>query len=259
MPNPSPPPILPCTPPTGSLGGGPVWGPNRGLTTRARPKASHLRGFTARPAAHRCGGSHDGCGPAHRTAPSRFGGPFAVGRNGLGRARAGPFGGPPARRGTPRLCTSMCLSANVWAPGADHAKHRSPAGPVRPRPSQSTELSSDPPKGMQWDGGRYPPAPPLQGAEPMPSHCLPDPQLPASMVCVTDSNRPQPLRQPPPTACQTASGAASEAPSLVPHPCPWVSRRHGLVDARSSRLTAAPSDSGRACAAQEAGLNPHLP
>ena len=30
------------------------------------------------------------------------------------------------------------------------------------------------------------------------------------MAFVTDSNRPQPLRQPPPTACLTASGAASE-------------------------------------------------
>ena len=29
---------------------------------------------------------------------------------------------------------------------------------------------------------------------------------------VTDSNRPQPLWQPPPTACPTASGAASEVP-----------------------------------------------
>ena len=34
------------------------------------------------------------------------------------------------------------------------------------------------------------------------------------MAFITDSNRPQPLRQPPPTACLTASGAASEAPSL---------------------------------------------
>ena len=40
----------------------------------------------------------------------------------------------------------------------------------------------------------------------------------ASMAFVTDSNRPQPLRQPPPTACLPASGAASEVPSLVMHP-----------------------------------------
>ena len=38
------------------------------------------------------------------------------------------------------------------------------------------------------------------------------------MVFVTDNNRPQPLRQPPPTACLTASGAASGAPSLLMHP-----------------------------------------
>ena len=42
------------------------------------------------------------------------------------------------------------------------------------------------------------------------------------MAFVTDSNRPQPLWQPPPTACLTAAGAASEAPSLLLHPrlCP---------------------------------------
>ena len=40
------------------------------------------------------------------------------------------------------------------------------------------------------------------------------------MAFVTDSNRPQPPWQPPPTACLTASGAASEAPSLLLHPCP---------------------------------------
>ena len=43
-------------------------------------------------------------------------------------------------------------------------------------------------------------------------------QAPASMALVTDSNRPQPLCQPPPTACPTASGAASEAPFVLVHP-----------------------------------------
>ena len=43
------------------------------------------------------------------------------------------------------------------------------------------------------------------------------------MTFVTDSNRPQPLWQPPPTACLTASGAASEVPSLSPHP--WTALR----------------------------------
>ena len=40
------------------------------------------------------------------------------------------------------------------------------------------------------------------------------------MAFVTDSNRPQPLWQPPPTACLTASGGTSEVPSLLMHPCP---------------------------------------
>ena len=35
---------------------------------------------------------------------------------------------------------------------------------------------------------------------------------------ITDSNCPQPLRQHPPTACLTASGATSEVPSLLMHP-----------------------------------------
>ena len=65
---------------------------------------------------------------------------------------------------------------------------------------------------MHWKGGAPPPPPPpgLQGPQPMPSHC--------PRRFVTDSNRPQPLWQPPPTACLTASGAASEAPSRLMHP-----------------------------------------
>ena len=39
------------------------------------------------------------------------------------------------------------------------------------------------------------------------------------MPFATDSNRPQPLWQPSPTTCPTATGAASEVPSLQTHPC----------------------------------------
>ena len=63
-----------------------------------------------------------------------------------------------------------------------------------------------PPQGMQWKGGGGTPPPPP--AYPPPKH-----QVPASMAFVPDSNRPQPLWQPPPTASLTASGAASEVPS----------------------------------------------
>ena len=45
-------------------------------------------------------------------------------------------------------------------------------------------------------------------------------QVSASMAFVTDSNRPQPLWQPPAIACLTASGAASKVPSLLMHPWP---------------------------------------
>ena len=65
------------------------------------------------------------------------------------------------------------------------------------------------PPGMHWKGGRYPPPPPSRA-----------PSLRPATAFVIDSNRPQPLRQPPPTACVTASGAASEAPSLLMHP--WM-------------------------------------
>ena len=76
------------------------------------------------------------------------------------------------------------------------------------------------PQGCIGRGGAAPPPPPLRGAQPMPSHCPPQCQVPGSMVFVTDSNRPQPLWQPPPTACPTAAGATSEVPSLLMHPWP---------------------------------------
>ena len=48
------------------------------------------------------------------------------------------------------------------------------------------------------------------------------------MAFITDSNRPQPVWQPPPTADFTASGAASEVPSLLMRPCPSPNR--GFLD-----------------------------
>ena len=75
----------------------------------------------------------------------------------------------------------------------------------------------------------HPPPPPGMHAQPL----SPRRQVPASMAFVTDSNRPQPLWQPPPTASLPASGTASEVLSLLTHPCPpplyssarcWVSR-----------------------------------
>ena len=45
-------------------------------------------------------------------------------------------------------------------------------------------------------------------------------QVPASMALATDSHRPQPLWQPPPTAYLTASGADSEVTSLLMPPPP---------------------------------------
>ena len=70
-----------------------------------------------------------------------------------------------------------------------------------------------PPPRAALEGGKVPPPPPRA-----PSVC-PGRQVPGLMAFVTDSNRPQPLWQPPPTACLTASGAASEALSRLMHPC----------------------------------------
>ena len=75
---------------------------------------------------------------------------------------------------------------------------------------------------MNCKGGEVPP---LQGAQPMPSRC------PPHAKCQPEwHNRPQPLWQPPPTACLTASGAASEVPSLLMHP--WRGGMEGLGPGR---------------------------
>ena len=58
------------------------------------------------------------------------------------------------------------------------------------------------------------------------------------MAFITDSNRPQPLWQPPPTACLTASGAASEAPSLLMHPSLAPCRKYEMGFSNMDRLLA---------------------
>ena len=115
--------------------------------------------------------------------------PHRVGRQQLSQSRS--LGSPLDGR------SSVCRSrrwARTWAPSC----------PQSPQP-----------QGCIGRAGEV--TPPLQGAQPMPSHCPPH-----SLAFETDSNRPQPLRQPPPTACLTASGAASEAPSPLMHPYPHL-------------------------------------
>ena len=63
--------------------------------------------------------------------------------------------------------------------------------------------------------GGKPPPPPGHPAYAQP--LSPERQVSASMAFATDSNRPQPLWQPPPTAYPTASGAAPEVPSRLMH------------------------------------------
>ena len=66
--------------------------------------------------------------------------------------------------------------------------------------------------GMHWKRGRLPPPPPPSRA---PGLCPATVPLTASASLNGVCNRPQPLWQPPPTACLTAPGAASEARSLL--------------------------------------------
>ena len=86
---------------------------------------------------------------------------------------------------------------------------------------------------MLWKGGRYPSPP--QGHPAYAQPLSPWRQVPASMAFVTDSNRPQPLRQPPRL---TASGTAFEAPPLPMHPCPPPPPRSRAIFFSPSVLTA---------------------
>ena len=61
---------------------------------------------------------------------------------------------------------------------------------------------------------------------------------------LTDSNRPEPLQQPPPTAYLIASGAASEVPSLLMHPCPTLPGSPQAMACRTG-MRASPSGRGR--------------
>ena len=70
------------------------------------------------------------------------------------------------------------------------------------------------PQGCIGRGGRYPPPGRPAYAQPL-FLCR---QVLASIAFVTGSNDPQPLWQPPPSACLTASGAASKVPPLLMHP-----------------------------------------
>ena len=60
------------------------------------------------------------------------------------------------------------------------------------------------------DASEGPPPPPLHSAQPLLKPHSPLRQAPASVAFVTDSNRPLPLWQPPPTACLMAFGTPSE-------------------------------------------------
>ena len=125
----------------------------------------------------------------------------------LGRQRTGRLDHRPLARG---LGWGGCTSA-----GAGAGARRRPVivyrrvgggggqgGGLRHPPTQEQGTHPDPPPPLMNTGGGG-------GGRPAYAQPLsPSQQMPASMV--TNSNCPQPLRQPPPTACLTASGAASK-------------------------------------------------
>ena len=113
-----------------------------------------------------------------------------------------PFAVPLSQR-TPRVCLRVRAQGGVVRDGPGC-------------PKSCACATSPPPPGMHWKGGGYPPPGRPAYAQPL----SPSRQVPVSTALVPDGNRPQPLWQPPPTACPTARGTASEVPSLLMHPCP---------------------------------------
>ena len=67
------------------------------------------------------------------------------------------------------------------------------------------------------------------------------------MALATDSNRPQPLWRPPPTACLTTPGAASEVPSLLMHP--WGLPLHLHLQWQSTPAKVSRTEAAAACKA----------
>ena len=118
---------------------------------------------------------------------------------------------PAASGGRRRCCGSVTPAAGT----ARRPRGQSEGGDLARLHARSLNPPSPPPQAMLWKGGRAPPpTPPGHPAYAQP--LSPEREVPASLAFVTDSNRPQPLWQPPPTACLTAS----EVPSLLMHPCP---------------------------------------
>ena len=125
-----------------------------------------------------------------------------------GRRWPGQHGPDWAGRGR-RLCIHPpdAQTADIHA---RRSRHCCPPRPLHRQPPCPTTRDA-------WEGGGVTPPPPSR--EP----CLCPAAVPltasASLNGICNRrNRPQPLRQPPPTACLTASGAASEVPSLLMHP-----------------------------------------
>ena len=148
----------------------------------------------------------------------------------------------PAERGSDRWSTSRTSegsdvvggrqppAARAGPGGRTFAKIKSGSrvreGAAPSRGPRGRSYAAQPPRHQR--SIQCPPPPPPEGCPPPPppgppayaQPLSPWRQVPGSTAVATDSNRPQPLRQPPPTACLTASGAASEVPSLLTHPLP---------------------------------------
>ena len=138
--------------------------------------------------------------------------------HGLHHRYIAPPSGAFDRIQTPKTAVMLCTVDPRWA------LHTPPSTlPLPFAPKRRTRANMQPSQ-RNWgtgrdavEGGGVTPPPSLTRApslRPAPVSLTPS----AGLAFVTDSNRPQPLWQPPPTACPTASVGASEALPLLMHP-----------------------------------------
>ena len=123
-----------------------------------------------------------------------------------------PSSGPPELTGiTQRMLVALHDDLPAPPPSASHPSNH----PLKPAATRCSPLPTDcsPQNALQGREVTPPPGPPGRPAYAQP--LSPPRQVPASMALVTNSNRPQPLSQRPPTACLTASGTTSEVPSIL--------------------------------------------
>ena len=117
---------------------------------------------------------------------------------------------PPSPKTKVTIVQKLCSKEILVGPFLVHKI----LGPRRPPPPPPYLIFSCP-RGPSTGGGMGQGCIRKGEGTPPPSSA---PSLCPATVPLTDNNRPQPLWKPPPTACLTASGAASDVPALLMHP-----------------------------------------